>query len=214
MRPVYIVRLGFLSQELEEEFNRWYDNIHLSDLLKVPHLISARRFTPIHKGEKYLAIYEFTDVDGMIKGKNSSEMANCRADTRARWNMHLDPNGERYWCKIHKVFKGFKISNSPTLFLTLEPLNDYAQKFMEEEVVGNLLKLQEIKNAIAYEPIFKEPENLPNKILLCQFQNRKIQPTIQKMTEILQSMKSKEELRMKLNYAFYNFRIAITKTFR
>ena len=47
----------------EEEYNRWYSNQHLDDVLNVPCMLSAQRFklavddaTAKHK---YLAIYEF-----------------------------------------------------------------------------------------------------------------------------------------------------------
>jgi len=48
----------------EEEFNTWYDEVHVPDVLKVPGFVSARRFRaePSVHGElpeyPYLAIYE------------------------------------------------------------------------------------------------------------------------------------------------------------
>ena len=46
----------------EDEFNEWYDNTHLPDMLEVPGMISATRWASAHPGEsqrrKYLALYE------------------------------------------------------------------------------------------------------------------------------------------------------------
>lgn len=43
----------------DEEFNRWYDDVHLDDVFKVPGVVGAERFR-FRSGEgfKYLAIYE------------------------------------------------------------------------------------------------------------------------------------------------------------
>ena len=43
----------------DEEFNRWYDDVHLADVLKVPGVVGAERYR-FRSGEgwKYLAIYE------------------------------------------------------------------------------------------------------------------------------------------------------------
>lgn len=51
----------------EAEFNDWYSNQHLADVLKVPGFLSAQRFQlGMEEGDaawKYLAIYEFEAND-------------------------------------------------------------------------------------------------------------------------------------------------------
>ena len=46
----------------EEEFNRWYDTMHVPDMLEVPGMISATRWVAAQPQEgqqrKYLAMYE------------------------------------------------------------------------------------------------------------------------------------------------------------
>jgi uncharacterized protein (TIGR02118 family) len=46
----------------EKEFNDWYDNIHVPDMLEVPGLLSATRWVSAEPREgqsrKYLALYE------------------------------------------------------------------------------------------------------------------------------------------------------------
>ena len=51
----------------EEEFNDWYDNVHLPDMLEVPGMISATRWASAKPAEgqrrKYLALYELETDD-------------------------------------------------------------------------------------------------------------------------------------------------------
>ncbi len=49
----------------EDEYNEWYDNTHLADLLKIPGIVSAQRFkltdeqrSPGTYPYKYLAVYD------------------------------------------------------------------------------------------------------------------------------------------------------------
>lgn len=49
----------------EDEYNEWYDNTHLSDLLKIPGILSAQRYrltdeqrSPGPCPYKYLAVYD------------------------------------------------------------------------------------------------------------------------------------------------------------
>jgi hypothetical protein len=60
----------------EQEYNDWYSNRHLADLLQMPGVVSARRFviadtqmSEVPRPFKYLALYEVeTDnLEGFIK---------------------------------------------------------------------------------------------------------------------------------------------------
>src|SRR6201981_1202969 len=50
-----------IDAELEADFNRWYNEEHISRLLQVPGFLSAGRYTAIRGGPKYLAMYELED---------------------------------------------------------------------------------------------------------------------------------------------------------
>ena len=64
----------------EDEFNRWYDDVHIPDVLKAPHIVGATRYRlsgppPRNGGEPhatYLAIYQLDtdDTRGVMKGLN------------------------------------------------------------------------------------------------------------------------------------------------
>ena len=51
----------------EQEYNDWYDNMHLPDMLEVPGMISATRWMSVDKKEnevhKYVAVYELETDD-------------------------------------------------------------------------------------------------------------------------------------------------------
>ncbi|WP_174274157.1 DUF4286 family protein [Sphingomonas bacterium] len=53
----------------DEEYNRWYDDTHLGDLLAIPGVTKGRRFnadpaSPSPPEANYLAIYEIEAEDG------------------------------------------------------------------------------------------------------------------------------------------------------
>ena len=55
----------------EDEYNDWYSNRHLADLLAIPGVVSARRYvlgerqmTAVPQAFKYLALYEIETADG------------------------------------------------------------------------------------------------------------------------------------------------------
>jgi hypothetical protein len=47
-----------VAGEMEEEFNKWYDNEHIPGLLKVPGVLNAQRYISVNGSPKYFAIYE------------------------------------------------------------------------------------------------------------------------------------------------------------
>ena len=56
-----------VDPEHEEEFNRWYNEEHLTERLEIPGYVSARRFK-LEEGEgvlKYLCIWELEDGSPM-----------------------------------------------------------------------------------------------------------------------------------------------------
>jgi len=51
------------TPEQDAEFNDWYDNIHLAEVVARPGFVSARRFAPAGPGKPYVAIYEIESDD-------------------------------------------------------------------------------------------------------------------------------------------------------
>ncbi|MDE0823039.1 MAG: hypothetical protein OSB07_03580 [Dehalococcoidia bacterium] len=52
-----------ISTDKEEEFNRWYNEEHLKDLLAVPGILDGARYEATKSGPKHMAVYELENVD-------------------------------------------------------------------------------------------------------------------------------------------------------
>ena len=50
-----------IPADVEKEFNRWYNEEHMGDLLKFPGVLSARRYKILDGKPTYLAMYELED---------------------------------------------------------------------------------------------------------------------------------------------------------
>ncbi|WP_246666188.1 DUF4286 family protein [Aquamicrobium sp. LC103] len=49
-----------IDPEVEDDFNAWYDEIHIPDILACPGWLSAKRHRCVEGGPKYVAVYEIT----------------------------------------------------------------------------------------------------------------------------------------------------------
>jgi hypothetical protein len=55
-----------IPAEHDADFNAWYDSEHLPELLAVPGILAAARYSAVKGGPKYLACYELENV-GVLK---------------------------------------------------------------------------------------------------------------------------------------------------
>ncbi len=65
-RWILAVETNCVDPSREEEFNKWYDNTHLQDVLQSPGMLSATRYKNSLAEEgrgKYLALYEIETED-------------------------------------------------------------------------------------------------------------------------------------------------------
>lgn len=51
------------SPEREAEYNTWYDEVHLGELVALDGIVSARRLRPVDGNGPYVAIYEVEGDD-------------------------------------------------------------------------------------------------------------------------------------------------------
>ena len=54
-----------IDPEYDADFNAWYDQEHLDDLLKLPGFLSAARYEAVKGGPRYLACYELESVEAV-----------------------------------------------------------------------------------------------------------------------------------------------------
>jgi hypothetical protein len=60
-RGIFVVYVDIDAQDATE-FNEWYNNEHLPELLSVPGILSAARYEAVKGGPHYLACYELESV--------------------------------------------------------------------------------------------------------------------------------------------------------
>jgi hypothetical protein len=61
-KPLWIVGMNFNVDEKEDEFNEWYNETHVPDVLKAPGVVSANRYVASGTSQglsRYIAIYGF-----------------------------------------------------------------------------------------------------------------------------------------------------------
>ncbi len=51
-----------IPADIEEEFNRWYDEEHLAERVNIPGFINARRYRSLQGSPKYIALYDTVDA--------------------------------------------------------------------------------------------------------------------------------------------------------
>ena len=76
-----------VPDDVEDEFNRWYNEEHLTERLEIPGYISARRFK-LEEGEgvlKYLCIWELEDGSPL---KSEEYQAQQRRPSELRDRVH------------------------------------------------------------------------------------------------------------------------------
>jgi hypothetical protein len=93
-KSAFLVFSSPAEVEREGEYNDWYQNVLVTDVLKIPGVVAARRyrladqqgatFAGIANGNRYLAMY---DIDGSDPTSVSAEIAARIADGR----IHLVP---------------------------------------------------------------------------------------------------------------------------
>lgn len=90
-----------------EEFNEWYSKVHLADVVKVPGIVRAQRFSraAFQRGEgpfpwEYLAIYDCDtdDLEGLIAKitavAGTEDMPISDAMQTARFSCYFEEMGE------------------------------------------------------------------------------------------------------------------------
>ena len=71
----------------EAEFDRWYNEEHVPDVLKFPGMASARRYRALEGEDRYtvMAVYELKDEATYKKFAASEHLKNLIADFDRRW---------------------------------------------------------------------------------------------------------------------------------
>jgi len=55
-----------IAPEKEQEFNEWYNHVHVPEILACPGFLSGRRFRRVSGDEiRYMALYELESLDAL-----------------------------------------------------------------------------------------------------------------------------------------------------
>lgn len=65
LAPVILVTTVDVTPGAEEEFNRWYDEEHLPQVLACPGFLSGQRYESVLGEPRYLAIYELESEEAL-----------------------------------------------------------------------------------------------------------------------------------------------------
>ena len=100
-----------IPADKEEEFNKWYQEEHLQELMSVPGILNAARYEATKSGPKHLAIYELESVDVI----NTDAFKNR---PRTEWGQRVSPSliGSNFFNivldMIHPTSLSSEIANS------------------------------------------------------------------------------------------------------
>ena len=76
-----------VPDEVEDEFNRWYNEEHIGDILAIPGVLGAARYTTVRGGPaKHLACYEL-ESPGVVE---SQQFQSLREDP-SEWSKRMSP---------------------------------------------------------------------------------------------------------------------------
>jgi len=58
-----------VSPDKDADYNKWYNDTHLTEIVSVEGIVSARRFAPMDGNGPYIAIYELDcdDLDAVVQ---------------------------------------------------------------------------------------------------------------------------------------------------
>ena len=88
-----------IPADQEEEFNRWYNEEHLKDLLAVPGILDGARYEATKSGPKHMAVYELESANVI----NTDAMKALRPFTE--WGQRMAPSviGSNYFNMVMEM---------------------------------------------------------------------------------------------------------------
>ena len=75
-----------VPDDIEDEFNRWYNEEHIEERLSIPGILSAARYEAVVSGPKHLAVYELESSDVM-----TSEAYRKVRSNPTEWSKRMSP---------------------------------------------------------------------------------------------------------------------------
>ena len=92
-KGIMIVESRPASPEEAEAYHRWYEDVHIPELLGVDGFVSARRLT-VDEGDSFVAVYEVDDVE---QARSALASAQGSGTMTRPAGMQLDPPPSVRW---------------------------------------------------------------------------------------------------------------------
>lgn len=88
-RGVLVVESAPVSPERLDDYNAWYDEVHIPEILAHDGFVSARRFEPVDDGP-HVAIYEM-EADDLAEAFAAYRAASARGEMTRTDALRTDP---------------------------------------------------------------------------------------------------------------------------
>ncbi|QFG20733.1 DUF4286 family protein [Actinomadura sp. WMMB 499] len=77
------------SPEVADEYNRWYEDVHMPEVVALEGFVSARRYAPTQDGGPYIAVYEIEGDAGEAMKRLNQAMSDGSMNLSDK--VQLDP---------------------------------------------------------------------------------------------------------------------------
>jgi hypothetical protein len=87
-KPVIITRWFGCPPEVEDKYNKWYNEVHIPMLLKCGQIKRVTRYKMISDDEsfpKYMTIYEFEDLEAFERYDTSEARTAAHEEIKQSW---------------------------------------------------------------------------------------------------------------------------------
>ena len=94
-----------IPAEKEEDFNRWYNEEHIAELLSIPGVLNAARYEAVKSGPKHLACYE-------LESPAVADSGPFKNRPRTEWGNRVSPSiiGSNYINNIYQMIRPTTLS--------------------------------------------------------------------------------------------------------
>jgi len=104
-----LVVMTDVPAELEDEFNRWYNEEHLGEILALPGVLNAARYVAVKGEPKHLACYELESPEVWDGETGQTYLANP-----SPWSQRISPSriGTNYFRAVYRVIYPAQVPTS------------------------------------------------------------------------------------------------------
>ncbi len=94
--------------EVEDEFNRWYNEEHIPERLSIPGVLNAARYVAVRGGPKHLACYELSEPEAYFTDTWQHFLNNPTA-----WSKRMSPTvvGQNFVRNLYRLFYPTTVSD-------------------------------------------------------------------------------------------------------